>query len=445
MMIVAAATAIEAAQSSARAVWIDTVNGDVAVCVAQNGQWICPNRSATAVGTLIEIERDHWGRLLQVTAGSAADADLHHVAVTAWRPERSAVRTQQQRFRAIRDDAVRVVRLSATRFWLSGQGTSDPDAFLSIDGPAISAIRLSTRRIAEGVVEAAVVVAAPIAASVSGHIRDARGGDVARAAVELLQPLHVDVDPREPMTAETPVIARAMAVTDDQGTFVFDRSPDPPFLVMAASAISGRGSTWVTEFGSPADIVLVPPLRAVGRVLRNRLPVAGARVHFVPTLAAWAASADPMANLSEDALSAADGTFELTLPERHLGELQVIAQDGAMTRRPILDAADARRNPITVGDISIPEPLRVVVRVLEAFERPACDLIAIGPLGKLGLQTVRASSAVNVYTLDLPESGQWTFTADCGGRTRSVVPIMATIPPPTPGAAPPTIDVHFAR
>ncbi|HEY6213364.1 MAG TPA: hypothetical protein VIW45_13825, partial [Vicinamibacterales bacterium] len=59
--------------------------------------------------------------------------------------------------------------------------------------------------------------------------------------------------------------------------------------------------------------------------------------------------------------------------------------------------------------------------------------------------TVRASSAVNVYTLDLPESGQWTFAADCGGRPRSVVPMMATIPPPTPGAAPPTIDVHFAR
>src|ERR1051325_6302199 len=78
MMIVAAATAIEAAQS-ARAVWIDTVNGHVALCVAQNGQWMCPNRSATAVGMLIEIERDHWGRLLQVTAGSAADADLHPV------------------------------------------------------------------------------------------------------------------------------------------------------------------------------------------------------------------------------------------------------------------------------------------------------------------------------------------------------------------------------
>ncbi|HEY6212363.1 MAG TPA: hypothetical protein VIW45_08765, partial [Vicinamibacterales bacterium] len=76
MMIVAATIAIGAAQSPARAVWIDTVSGDVALCVAQNGQWMCPNRSATAVGMLIEIERDHWGRLLQVTAGSAADADL---------------------------------------------------------------------------------------------------------------------------------------------------------------------------------------------------------------------------------------------------------------------------------------------------------------------------------------------------------------------------------
>ena len=201
---------------------------------------------------------------------------------------------------------------------------------------------------------------------------------------------------------------------------------------------------WVTELGTPLDLLLAAPPRARGRVVRNRLPVAGARVRFVPASEAWAASTDPAAQLTDETTSADDGTFTLMLPEQRLGEIQVVGADGATARVPMLGGS-TQSGDIAVGDVTIPDPRRVVVRLLEAMQAPPCDMIAIGPLGNLGMQTVRASSAVNVYTLDLPESGPWTFTAECGGRMRTVLPTLATIPPPGPDPTVPTIDVRFAR
>jgi hypothetical protein len=337
---------------------------------------------------------------------------------------------------------VRILKLSAAVFWLAGEASIDPDAFLSLDGPDIGAAHVATRRVLEDAPDSPLVLVAPMPSALIGTVRNARGDDVAGVSLDLLQPLRAGPDER--LGADTPVIVRASTTSDVDGSFTFEHVSEAPILITVVPSAQGRGSTWVTSLGAPVVVELAPPLRARGRVLRSLVPVSGARVRFVPTIEAWSASVDPAENLAEEAVSGDDGTFDVALPDRATGEIQVVAADGATARVPIL-GSNSRTRAIEIGDVAIPEPRRVVVRLIEAVEVPACDLVAIGPLGSLGLQTVRASGVVNVYTLDLPESGQWTFSADCGGGKRPVTPMLAIVPPAGSDPNVPTIDLRFAR
>jgi hypothetical protein len=446
------------AQASSRAVWIAAGTGDAAPCAVEDGRWRCPRPDA-ARGIVVLIGDDRvrivsadgvdgvdpstaqWGRLVRVEAGGAAINDVHDLVVSAWTPERSAVRTNLKRFRALRDQSVHVLKLAPTVFWVAGAAAIDPDAFLAIEGPHVGALHVATSRLREDAPEVPFVIQAPMRLSIAGRVRNARGEDVT-ASVELLRPLRAGSD--RPPDAETPVIAVASAIADADGSFVFDGTVDAPLLVAAASPVDGRGSAWVMDTGPPVVIDLIPPLRAHGRVLRHRMPLAGARIRFVPNIQAWGASVNPAANLAAETASADDGVFEIVLPEQSTGELQIVAADGVAARVPIADAP-VRARTIELGDVVILDPRRIVVRLLEPLQSPPCDLLAIGPLDRLGMQIVRASSSVNVYTLDLPESGRWTFSADCGGHIQSVAPTIATVPSAASDSGVPTIDLRFVR
>jgi hypothetical protein len=452
----------------ARVVWIDAATGDAVPCTVDGRRWSCPPPAPDARGIVLSISSGRlaiagsvgvdgvdsspaaWGRVIRVVPGSAAATDLHDLTLLPWKPERSVVRIRLRRFRAVRDESVRVIKLSATVFWVDAVDAVDrvepvdPDAFLRLEGPEIGSARIATLRLSSDAPEAPFLVAAPLAMTVVGRVRNARGEDVASASVELLEPLKVDADPRDRLLADTPVVAGNSAVSGPDGSFRFDRVCAGPALLVATSPADGRGSAWVTDPGPPIEIVMIPPVRAQGRVLRNRLLLPGARIRFVPTQEAWAASGDPSRHLVDETTSADDGTFVLALPEEPAGELQVVAVDGATARVPLF-AGPARTTEIALGDVSIPDPRRVVVRLLEGLQSPACDLIAAGPIGTLGMQIIRASSVINVYTLDLPESGQWVLSVECGGIARSVVPMVAIVPPAGTDGMVPTIDVRFVK
>ena len=445
------------AQASSRAVWITAETGDAAPCVCVNGRWRCP-RADSDSGILAVISDDRvevvsasgiqsagpsparWGRVVRVDAGSAGTQDLHDLVMTAWMPERSPVRRNVRRFGALRDNSVHVIKLSRTVFWVTGGITIDPDAFLALEGPQVGAVHVATIRLREDAAENPFVIQASMRLSVVGRVRSARGED-APAMVEVLRPLQSGSE-RVP-DAETALIRVAERATDANGSFVFDGIVDAPLLITAVSPVDGRGAAWVLNTGPPVVIDLTPPVHARGRVLRNRVPLAGARIRFVPNIQAWEASVDPAANLADETISADDGVFEAVLPEQATGELRIAAGDGASARVPILGAS-SRTRTIALGDVAIPEPRRILVRLLEPLQSPPCDLLAIGPLGSLGMETVRASGTVNVYALDLPESGQWTFSADCAGTIQSVTPMVATVPAAS-GSTIATIDLRFAR
>ena len=420
------------AQASSNAVWVAAETGDAAPCTFVDGGSKC---------TALDPASGQWGRLVRVEAGSAGTDDLHDLSLSPWTPERSAVRAKLQTFRARHDDSVRVLKLSPTVFWVTGAATVDPDAFIALAGPDIGAVHVAIARLLEDSSENPHVIQAQIRQSIVGRIRNVRGEEVVPAAVEVLRPLRSDSDRPN---AATPVIAVAAAAADANGSFVFDGIVEPPLLVTAASPVDGRGSAWVVNAGPPVVLDLTPPLRVRGRVLRNLVPLAGARLRFVPNGQAWASSVDPAAHLTDERVSANDGLFEIVLPEQATGELQIVAAGGAVARVPILDASNRTRT-IELGDVTIPDPRRIIVRLLEPLQSPPCDLLAIGPLGSLGMHTVRAFSVVNVYTLDLPENGQWTFSAECGGRIQSVTPMIATLQRAASDAAVETIDVRFAQ
>jgi len=450
---------IALAQTTNRAMWIAADTGATAPCTFDADGWNCP-RDEGSRGILVAIGADRveivstdgvenvdtsatrWGRLVRVIASGSAPRRLRHLTLTASRPERSVVRAQLRRFRAIRDGSVRVLQLSDMLFWVSGVSVTDPDAFLALEGPDIDAVHVVTRRLREDAPENIFEITASPASSITGRVRNARGEDVPSVSVELLRPLRRNPDQK--LNADTPIIGVASAMADENGLFAFDHVVETPVLVTVSSAMAGRGAQWVSSPGQPVVIELTPSLHARGRVLRDRVPLAGARVRFVPGVEAWAVSVDPAANLVEETATADDGSFDVALPEHPAGALQIVAADGATARVPILSSPAGTRT-IELGDVSIPDLHRLLIRLLEPLQSPPCDLLAIGPLGNLGMQTVRASSLVNVYTLDLPESGQWTFSVDCGGRVRSVVPATATVTLSGSESTAPTLDLHFAR
>jgi hypothetical protein len=65
------------------------------------------------------------------------------------------------------------------------------------------------------------------------------------------------------------------------------------------------------------------------------------------------------------------------------------------------------------------------VRLMDAT---ACTMSAAGPLGGLGLSTIKGIGASNVYTFELPEPGEWVLNASCGGRSVILRPQVVSVP-----------------
>jgi hypothetical protein len=57
-----------------------------------------------------------------------------------------------------------------------------------------------------------------------------------------------------------------------------------------------------------------------------------------------------------------------------------------------------------------------------------CDIRAVGPIGRAGLQIVTGTSTgPGLYTIALPEEGSWEFSLACGRDEHAVVPAVVTV------------------
>jgi len=67
-----------------------------------------------------------------------------------------------------------------------------------------------------------------------------------------------------------------------------------------------------------------------------------------------------------------------------------------------------------LGDIALPAPTRLMV----GLRQGDCELVAVGPLGSLGLSRVHSifDARGHAHRFQLPETGSWWLEAVCHGR-----------------------------
>jgi hypothetical protein len=422
-----------------RVVWIDGGEQTAVACAAAASTWSCAGPTTqpgivaiigqdalafVAVGsTGIEPAQTRtWGRLLVLTPSAADPAALADVTLAPRAPARSPHRPRTTRFMPATQPGVDVVRLSDAAFWVAGDD-GDRDAFVEIAGSRIATTRISVAVLRSDAPEAGALVSVTAAVPLRGRVTDTRGAPVGDVVVELFEPLPaLSPDATGTFDETSSVIRTAAATADGDGLFVFDRVAGGPFLVVVADPRRGRGTVVARSAADDVAVKVKPPPVAVGRVLRGGVPVAGARVRFIPAQTTLTLSSDPRDVLADEASSDHDGRFDVPLPPGVAGVVQITSADGAVAR---VGTPPVDQQRLELGDVPLPVPRRVLVRLLDAVP---CELTATGPIGSLGLTTVTATPMGGVYELLVPEPGDWALAAQCGGRDRTVAPMLVSVP-----------------
>jgi hypothetical protein len=436
----------------ARIAWvaIDSGTGDPGCRIEWPAAWACDRVTPSAHGVVvlvgthglsvvgvgvaaIDSRPAGWGRVVRVIPGGAGPDDLRDLTIVARRPERPRTRPQAIRFTEIDDDSVRVAKLSETVFWIAG-GEMDPDASLVLEGPAIAVQRLPLSAISSGAPEDGVFWAARAGSMLEGRVHGPHG-ETHSLQLEVWEPL--PTTQRSRLDDQTPAARVRVVQTDSDGGFRLDRLDGSPFLLTASDDVLGAARLWIAEPVTLVDLELAAPARAVGRVLKRGLPVASASIRFAPDIDAFAAGGDPRDYLTAGVLSGDDGRFVLPLPRKPAGSVWIALDDGTSVRVAVPQSPS--RTEIALGDIAVPDGRHLTVRVIEGA---ACTLVAVGPIGLLGLKIVRAVSATGVYELDLPESGSWSLVADCGAGVYRIDPPVVVI---SADGDVPTIDVRVLK
>jgi hypothetical protein len=162
-------------------------------------------------------------------------------------------------------------------------------------------------------------------------------------------------------------------------------------------------------------------------VLAGGKPAAGVDVIAVPDPAAFAAAEDPIDLKGGDARTGPDGRFALALAAGGGGELRVGGGTYAIRRVPLPRAS----LPIVeLGDIELG---RTIVLSITLDQDPGCDVRAAGPLGRAGLRIVTAvRTAPGVFSVTLPEEGNWEFGLQCGRDERALAPSIVRVSDQSP-------------
>jgi hypothetical protein len=376
-----------------------------------------------------------WGRLVRIAPGGIGPERPGELRISSWTVDRPTNRPNTQKLDVVPDTTFQVIRISDTSFWVSGPFPS-ADAFLRLDGPAVARHDTAMLTIASGPPDSPFVVDATTSVSLVGRVEARSGEPVDGALLELFAraPATDDGPVDEKALAKAPVVRLASVVADGEGRFEFSGLENGTYQVVATAFSRGRLARWTTTAGPPLVMTLEPPATATGRVVRQQLPVPGAKVRFVPASTAWRNSSDPAAHLTSDVSTDQSGRFTLPLPPEPSGDVQFIAPDGASTR--ITLPALSKLREIVLGDVALPELIAIEIRAHVA----GCRITAIGPAGALGLAVVPGRATSTIYQFDLPEPGQWFLDAECYGQHVSIQPTAIEV---KSTRSSPSFDVHI--
>ncbi|HZR24921.1 MAG TPA: hypothetical protein VFA59_15115 [Vicinamibacterales bacterium] len=428
--------------SPARIAWVGGT--DVVACQVADRRWSCETEGVLSQGLVVIAGENRiayaqpqsadplfaiasWGRLVV-----APDA----VRVTAWKPDRSSWRSHVKKLTPAKDDQTTIVPIAAGQFWIVGaDATSDNDAFVVLESDTFARTRISVSRLRSGDVATPEYVTPVVATTLFGRVQSTAGNDIADTDVELFEPLVEDARRSADELTNTELVRVAITRTAEDGSFQFDRLGLGPYVLTVTDESRGRTAVPVLAPSAPITVLLRPPPRLTGRVLRRQLPVVNARVHLVPEPGTLITAADPRDLATRDVSTDMNGRFAFPLPPVSKGELQISAADSAIARVPVPSVNGD--GDLDIGDIALPDPRQIAVRL---FDGDGCVVSATGPTGRLGVATVTEKSAVDiVHWLEIPEPGQWMLSASCGTRPAAVEPELLTV---SDGAGPLTVDAH---
>lgn len=387
------------------------------IAVALNGSGVL-SAPVTAAATPF-LRTSAWARLLMVRDRDGVPSKLR---VTGGR----AVGSRSQRVPGVRLETaalpdVRAVTIAPGIVWLAGDG-SPPDAWIEIRAARSGPAYVPIADIADGSALTPVSLLLDDSRTVVATVVSSRGEPAPGTLwtmFRLIDP--VEASRREGVPPPRRVQTRE-ATADAEGTFQVDGLGDAMYEIVAWHPQLGRGSVLVPDGSSRVTIRLQSPGLARGRIVSDGKPVPGVDIISVPDPTAYAAAADPIDLKGGDARTEADGRFSVPLATGGGGELRVGGGVYPIKRVPL------PRAPLPIvelGDIDLGKAVTMTV-VLD--QDPGCDIRAVGPIGRTGLQIVTASrTGPGLFSITLPEEGSWEFGLLCGREERSVAPSVVKV------------------
>jgi hypothetical protein len=307
--------------------------------------------------------------------------------------------------------------------WIAGP-MPEADAVLQIEGPGVAISRTALGALRLNPRENPVAVTLHGATEVVGRVVAADGHPVSGAIVTISE--LVDDAGRVAASAASSRFRRRLheVITDDEGLFVVDGLEQQEYEWLAVHPQSGRAAS-LGYPTSPMSITLEAERIVVGRVTSGGAPVAGAPVLILPLLEGLAASDDPLQQIGQEIRSDSTGRFRAAVPSRAAGEVRIGSNATGIVRRRL--GSGAGRALIDLGDVELGRP--PVIRVL--FDgHDQCEIGAVGPLGRVGMQVIAATrDGSGAWLLRPPESGTWSLVGTCVAKTLTLEPALFEIEP----------------
>ena len=377
-----------------------------------------------------------WGRLIYLIDSARGTGD--DLVVTAWRQTPPPPGVGRPRVRVVRDSRTDILQMGPRSFWVVG--LADPkDRFVEVKEDQAVRVRMDVKKLIGVAADWPYRVFLRPPVPVDGLIVDAGGAPVGGALVSLFELIRSGSSTGDSLGDEI-VTKRWIAETtsDRSGRFRVNAPSPGMYEFLAAHPTRGRMVEERKVDGTPTTLRLRSTPRVRGRVLRDHLPLTGVAVRAVPDQLAFAQAADPVAVLAPGTVTDRYGEFDLSLPGQGSGDV-VVGGGGLATARHRYAEADSLPELTDLGDIVLPAPTRLTVRL----PRGDCELVAVGPIGALGMGLVRSSfdTRESAYRLELPETGFWWLEAICDGESRTLVPSAVRI---DPASTDKTVEATFA-
>jgi hypothetical protein len=385
--------------------------------------WSAPALRPTPLTTLhdLMLVQAPWGAMFQISPRPDS-LERGPLEATLWRFRRSHT-GRSRRLMLTPAPGYQAVWVTSGTLWIAGTRPED-DVLLQIAGAGVVTVRVALGPLRLNPSGNPIPVALDVATEVAGRVVAGDGRAVAGAVVTVSE--LVDEAGRL-ASSPAPGLFRLRldeVATDDEGLFVVNGLGQREYEWLAMHPLLGR--TMIVGFpDSPMTLRLESERSVMGRVTSGGEPLAGVPILILPLLEGLTASGDPLEHIGQEIRSDSAGRFRVPVPSRAAGDVRIGSNATGIVRRRVESGAGP--SLIDLGDIELRRPSTVVVR-LDGHD--GCDMGAVGPLGRVGMQIIAANRhGPGTWRLHPPERGRWSLVATCAGKALTLEPATFEVTP----------------